>query len=497
MFKNKNVLIFGLGKLGGGLSAVEFFIKNKANIRITDLKNRKDLKREIIKINKLKNKYNYSKKIEFILGEHKKEDFNWAEIVMVNPAISYKNKFVIYSQKNKKLVINDCYLFFNLAKGEIIALTGTRGKTTTTYFIYQLFKKFISKLTHIGGNQPDKSLLKILKISSNNFIHILELSSFQLEFYRKNLRSPKIAIITNLYEDHLNRYQTMEEYGKTKAKIFLNQKEDDFLILNYDNKWTKFFLKLKPKSHIFYVSLKKLPLNLNGIYYIKNNIYIRQGKREFSFQLNKELLLLWGRHNIYNLMFALITLFIYSHYQNKKIEWQKVVRFLPNLKFPPFRQQIIYQNEKIKIINDSASTAPQAAIEAIEKFSFIDHQIILIIGGTDKNLNFSNLAKVIKKYIEPKNLIVLEGSASLKIIEELKKIKYNLKEIHQVNNLKECVNLAFQLIKNNKKSIILFSPAAASFEKFKNEFDRGKKFNQLIRYYLKNEKDINRNKTNR
>jgi UDP-N-acetylmuramoylalanine--D-glutamate ligase len=486
MFKNKKVLIFGLGILGGGLASVEYFIKHRAILRITDLKTKDKLDQEIKKINRIAQKYNYDKKIVYILGKHRKEDFDWSNIVVVNPAISYKNEFVRYALKRGKLVINDCYLFFKNSQGELIALTGTRGKTTTTYLIYQLFKNFISKKIFLAGNQPDKSLLKIIDKTTPNSISILELSSFQLEFYQKNLKAPKIAIITNIYEDHLNRYQNMEEYAKIKAKIFSNQNKDDFLILNYDNPWIKYFLSLKPKSKIYFISFKELPSLLNGLFIKNNYLLFRNAYSESKINLNiKKIIKNIGKHNLSNLMIALLTLIIFSEYKGIKLNKNRLKDVYKILSFPSFRQELIYKNKNLIIINDSASTAPQATLEAINRFFKKNINLILIIGGTDKNLDYQELSTLIKQKIKNKNLIILQGSASNKIIAELKKLKYNLDESQIFNNLSECTQRALQLVKKNKKNIILFSPAAASFEKFKNEFDRGEKFNQLIKNFLK------------
>jgi UDP-N-acetylmuramoylalanine--D-glutamate ligase len=131
------------------------------------------------------------------------------------------------------------------------------------------------------------------------------------------------------------------------------------------------------------------------------------------------------------------------------------------------------------IVNDSAATSPDATINAIERFKKYKN-LILITGGTDKNLDFKDLAKKIKKEIKPRNLILLNGSATKKLIEELRKIKYPLIEENIFEDLREAVKRAFY-----HEGLILFSPASASFEKFKNEFDRGKKFNKIIKSMLK------------
>jgi UDP-N-acetylmuramoylalanine--D-glutamate ligase len=307
--KNKNVLIFGLGLLGGGVEAVKWFYKNGAKIIITDKKTKKELLSSIKKLKKIKAKY--------ILGKHRFEDIDSSDIVYFNPGVGYKSEWANYAKEKGKEVVNDCYLFFKYAKGDIIAITGTRGKTTTTTWIYELFRGLSGFKTDttdsiyprksaldpyesvlLGGNQPEKSLFKILDKTKQNSISVLEISSFQLEFYsiadkhgfkygltridietadkHGFIKAPKIAIITNIYNDHLNRYSGFEEYASIKAKIFQNQTKNDFLILNLDNEWTNFFLNLKPKSQVYFVSLKKKPKK--GIYIKNEKVFIRDQK---------------------------------------------------------------------------------------------------------------------------------------------------------------------------------------------------------------------------
>jgi UDP-N-acetylmuramoylalanine-D-glutamate ligase len=625
-FKGKKVLIFGLGLLGGGIEAAKWFYKNGAKIIITDKKTKKELLLSIKRLKKIKAKY--------VLGKHRFEDIDRADIVYFNPGVSYKSEWVKYAKKKGKEVVNDCYIFFKYAKGDIIAITGTRGKTTTTTWIYELLtqtlqterrlggqytdyadltrteQKSISaksalssaKSTLLGGNQPEKSLFKILDKTKEDTISVLEISSFQLEFYPTDkcgfvngfsrindhpadkcrfVKAPKIAIITNIYNDHLNRYSSFEEYASIKAKIFQNQTENDYLILNLDNEWTNFFLNLKPKSQVYFVSLRGLPqtkrrqfgqVKVRGGIYIKNEkVFIcdtspglepdmlpgyqpdgtpglkpdisgdhpgnlsgrypgkildnKSGKhpgdksgnhpgksiifRDYELFSIKKFKEIYGEHNLYNLLFALLAVYLYlksKNIKNPQDKIKKLKNFILNLKTPKFRQEIVYKDKNLMIVNDSAATSPDATINAIERFKKYK-DLILITGGTDKNLDFEELAKKIKKEIKPENLILLNGSATKKLIEELRKIKYPLIEENIFEDLREAIhhglmrilklinadskqigtnkNDPYRSVLNPHTSVILFSPASASFEKFKNEFDRGKKFNKIINGMLK------------
>jgi UDP-N-acetylmuramoylalanine--D-glutamate ligase len=601
-FKGKKVLIFGLGLLGGGIEAAKWFYKNGAKIIITDKKTKKELLPSIKRLKKIKAKY--------ILGEHRFEDIDSSDIIYFNPGVSYKSEWVNYAKEKEKEVANDCYLFFKYAKGDVIAITGTRGKTTTTTWIYELLRQVYNDYTNnrhnklpelndridftriarpnniieyktnnksfgpdsgnefghnsgrdvlLGGNQPERSLFKILDKTKEDSISVLEISSFQLEFYptdkcgftnglirindynaneRGFVKAPKIAIITNIYNDHLNRYSSFEEYASVKAKIFQNQTENDYLILNLDNNWTNFFLSLKPKSQVYFVSLRGPIRTKHGHFgqvKVKGGIYIKDEKMfiedETNDCLRKSALSLpvstfkeiYGEHNFYNLLFAILAVYLYLKSKNIKDPQDKIKKlknFILNLKTPEFRQEIVYKDKNLMIVNDSAATSPDATINAIERFKkYIRpksprevrkslQNLILITGGTDKNLDFKDLAKKIKKEIKPENLILLNGSATKKLIGELRKLKYPLIEENIFEDLREAVYCGLTLIltqinadknirdhqrdKNPRKSalyprlsVVLFSPASASFEKFKNEFDRGKKFNKIIKAMLK------------
>lgn len=461
--KNKKVLLAGLGILGGGFATANFLLKDGANLTITDKKNRKELEPILKKLKK-------RKKIKFILGEHRIEDFKNNDVIIFNPAVSVLSPWVRLAKKYKKQIENDFTLFLNFLekekKSDYIAVTGTRGKTTTATWINHFLENSV-----LGGNMPELGLLKI--IAKNKNLFVLEISSFQLEFMRKNLKAPKVALITNLYVDHLNRHKTLKNYLRMKSKIFLNQTENDFLVLNADNKYTKDFLKFKPKSKIYYFSINLLPAREDGLFLRGKNIYFQEnGRKKFICAVFDMPI-----HQKYNLLASLLASYLF------KKRWSILVGRIKKLPSVPFRQEIVFNNGKLKIINDTAATSPDATIAALKRFSGENKELVLVTGGTDKNLVFADLAKKIRRYIHPQNLFLLEGSATIKLINELKKINFFNKGVEQIfNTLKDILTNIF---KKKKSGIILFSPASASFEKFKNEFDRGKEFNNLVKNIFK------------
>lgn len=455
--KNKKVLLVGLGILGGGLSMAKYLLSKGAKLTITDLRNKKMLSLMIKKL---------PVSVKYVLGRHRKEDFEKADIIIFNPAVSIFSEWAKLAQKLRKEYYNDYTFFLEILDGkkpkpQMIGITGTRGKTITTLWINHLIPKSV-----LGGNIPDKNLFKISSKKTDWFV--LELSSFQLEYAALDTPSPHIAVITNIYNDHLNRYGKFDIYARMKFNIFASQTKDDYLILNADEDITKEILKEKPKSNVYYTSGKKLPISKNGLYFLNDTIYFQKNKRsEKVFNISK-----LSRHEKANLLCAVLAAYLSGE------KWNAIKTKLKNLPMAPLRQETILKNSKITIINDSAGTSPDATIAAIEKFGE-DDDFVLITGGTDKELDFSGLARKINDIIPPKNFYLLSGSGTDKLIKELRVWDYKMNK--PSDNLTDIVKT---ILKNHKTGTIVFSPGCASFEKYKNEFDRGSQFNNLVSKYI-------------
>jgi len=397
-FKDKKVVIMGLGLHGGGKGVAKFFSKQGADVLVTDLKTKKQLKRSIDKLKGLP--------VKFVLGKHKEKDFIEADLIIKNPAVRSDSRYLNIAKKHKVAVKTDIQIFFDLFKGQIIGITGTKGKTTAATLIYNLLKTKYSN-TFLGGNIGISPLEVLEKVNKKSKV-VLELSSFELEDLKK---SPHIALVTTIFEDHLNRYKSFKQYINSKKPIFKFQDKRDILFLNKDNKYTKSFAKEAKGKVIFF---KK------GEAAVKVAEYFKIPKKDI-----------------------------------KKV--------LCSFKGVAHRQEYITTIKGVKYINDTASTTPQSTIMAIEKFK----NIVLIAGGEDKNLNYEELRKKIKKQV--KHLILFPGSASNKIKKEL--------DYTPANSMKQAVIKASRIAQ--KGDVVLLSPASASFNMFENEFDRG---NQFVKY---------------
>jgi len=464
--KGKKVLVVVLGIYGGGAATAKWLFRNGAEVTVTDFRTEKELEgtMKLFTPNERKN-------IRFVLGGQKEEDFSSHDIIVLGPGVPKESPYLSVAEKAGKQIENDASLFFRFVQNPVIAVTGTRGKSTTTSWLsYLLGKKYGPFLP--TGNNPERAFLKELaELKDEKRPVIAEMSSWQLEYLGVSKKAPSIAVITNLFPDHLNRYKDgMKGYAEAKANIFLYQNADDFLVLNDMNEWTPFFLSKKPKAQILYFSQKPLAKGKNGVFLRGGKIIFRLEKKEETLFDSKEFYEKMGSHNMDNLLATLLAVRLFDP---KFRVTKKMIDMLPQIRF---REEVVYKKNGLMIVNDSASTSPDASIAGIRRF----RNCVLITGGTDKDLDFGELAKEIKKSIPQENLILLNGSATRKLIFALGKLGYfKTKKIMLFETLEECFGVAVSALPR-KKGTILFSPGSASFEKFRNEFDRGEKFNRII-----------------
>jgi len=430
-YQGKKILVVGLGILGGGLGIAKFFSEIGAYVTVTDKKKKEDL---LTSINKLKS----FKNINFHLGGHFLEDFLKVDLIFKGPSVPWDLPEIVKASKKGIPVEMEMAFVAKYFPGKIIGVTGTRGKSTTTFMIYSLLKEF-KKEVLLGGGLPNISTIQYLKIASENSFLVAELSSWSLSAFHREKISPHIAVFTSFYPDHLNFYQNLDDYFYDKAAIFLYQKENDFLIANER-------LKLQ---------IEKYPSLGKRIYFKKN---------DFPEKLN----FLIGDHNLENAAACLKVADILNFSQ------EKALNIIKNFSGLPFRLQKVKEKNGVLFINDTTSTTPVATEKAIDAFS--QKKIILILGGNSKNLPFDYL---VKKLAKVEKIILLAGSFTKEIMPILTQ-KYKSKCVGPFNDLKEAVEEAYKIGLSFKEAVVLFSPGATSFAMFKNEFHRGEEFNRIV-----------------
>ena len=468
-FKGKKVLVFGLGLLGGGVATTNWLLRQGAQVTVTDLKTEEQLKTSLEKING---------QVVLKLGGHSEEDIRSHDVIVCNQDVSINNPYIQLAFKEGKRVETEGTLFFKLFPKRIVGITGTRGKTTTTAWTTVFLQSTLRATT--AGNWGDVNpFLEIVDKGKNFDVVVAEIPSFQLEYFYLIDRSPEVAIITNLSPDHLNRHGDMKGYALAKANLFKHQTSDQHLILNRDNEWTEFFISQKPKSHIWQFSRTKLPGNVDGIYYEGSKIFLQEKANAQSILSIGNFVKEKGEHNLENLLASSLA----AHLAG--IPWEKIQAAVPSLPQVKFRQEIIFKNEKLTIINDTTATSPEGAIAALKRFA--GPNTILIAGGTDRQLEFSDWADAVTRYITKGNLILLGGSATDKMMVALKERGFDANTFSVQETLAKAVAAGLAKVRHQEGAVLVFSPGAKSFEKFLNEFDRGEQFNALIKKELGHE----------
>ena len=421
----KLILIYGFGK--SGHSSYEFLKKNNT-CKIIDDNHQKivsNLKKKFINPKKLKKFY--------------------FDFIVLSPGIDIKNcKLSKYLKKNKSKIISELDIFYlSYPKVKSIAITGTNGKSTTSKLLYEVLKakKIDARLT---GNIGFPILLE--KKIKNETVFIIEASSYQLD-YSKFFRSNYSAIL-NISPDHIERHRSLRKYVEAKFKIIKKQKKGDFAFINNNNKFlNKILKKNKIKSKISYVNYKKYLSKTKML----NNDYFNNSS------------------NLKNLSFV----FAISKYL--KIDTKMVIEVANKFKGLKYRQQIIYNSKKLKIINDSKSTSLSSTRPLLETYK----NIYWLLGGQTKKNDTFNLNK---KYFNNINAYIYGNNTSFfkRILSN--KIKYSI-----FYNINKSLEIIFKDINKNQdyKKVLLFSPAAASFDQFQNFEERGKYFNKIIQKYVK------------
>ncbi len=429
-YAGKKVLILGLGINQGGVGAAKFFAKQGAQVVVTDLKTKAELQQSIDQLAEFP-------EIEYILGEHRFEDIDNADLIIRNPALKPDNPYLVYAKEHGKEVEMDLGIFVQFVNPQqIIGVTGSKGKSTTASLIYEILSQN-NKNVIFAGN-IGRSMLDTIEHVTEDSIVILELSSFQLQALETHKVSPHWAVITNIFPEHLNYHQTMENYVDAKRQITAYQTEKDFLFLNKNDEVTHQPVFLKDlKAQIIEFAVDQLPTPVKT-------------------QLP-------GEHNLENIAGAVAVA------QSLGIEQSAALTAVEDFSGVEFRLQMIKEYNGVTIINDSAATNPQAAIEALKSFP----DSLLVVGGMNKNLSYEDLAKAVDQY--GKKVFLIEGDAT----EDLKKFMVNKdKIVGEYNNLDA---LAKDLLAQAQKGdVILFSPGATSFNFWKNEFDRGRQFNTAV-----------------
>lgn len=458
--RNKQkILILGLGRYtaGSGVSAALYFARRGDDVIVTDAFPAKEVKENVAQLKKFKN-------VKFHLGKLNPKDIDWADIIAKNPGVRRNDPMFLRAQKLSKPIVNDITIFLQKCPCKVVGITGTRGKTTTTAWIGDMLKRS-NKRAFVGGNITVSPLTFLSKLKKTD-IAVVELSSWMLETCGSVGVSPNIAVWTNVMEDHLNTYDGLEDYAEAKAQIMRHQHPQGVFIPNLDDKLVASYVAEAPSIIKGFSAKKK---SQSAAWISNGSLMIKDGKKNIEV-IKISQIGLGGAHNIANALAATVA----AHEAGATLKG--IRESLQKFVGMPYRQQIIAVKKGIAFVNDTTATTPDAALAAISRFYDKDHTLHWICGGAEKDLPYEKLmAKVKGKKI---NARVLDGTAFKRFTGAMKKKGIQFaKDTSLKSAFDNCLKQA------KKGDTVLLSPACASFGMFKNEFDRGDQFNDLVKKF--------------
>ena len=449
--KNKKVAIIGMGVSNAPL--FEYLSKFNCNITVFDKRTEEKIDSEILnKVRELNINHHF--------GEDNLSYLKGFDIIFRSPSCRPDTKEVVLEVERGAVLTSEIELLLELCPGKIIGITGSDGKTTTTTLIYEMIKKK-GYHCYLGGNIGMPIFTKVREMTPDSVV-VLELSSFQL---MDTKISPNIAVITNIEPNHLDIHKSYEEYIDCKENIFRYQTEKDILVTNFNNEITKKLSKKAPGKVIYFTSKSKLE---NGYFYEDGIIKKSEdGLRHHIIQTKD--IPLKGVHNYENICTALA-----ATESLVDIDTQREV--IENFKGVEHRLEFVRELNGVKWYNDSIGTSPSRTIAGLNSF---EEEIVLIAGGYDKHLDYTPIAEPIIKNVSQ---LVLMGATAPKIYDAVtKELEAQGKSmpIHMCDSLIEAIQTAQKVAK--KDQVVLFSPASASFDLFKNFAERGDKFKELVK----------------
>ncbi|MDH7599893.1 MAG: UDP-N-acetylmuramoyl-L-alanine--D-glutamate ligase [Sedimentisphaerales bacterium] len=446
--KGKTVLVLGLGRFGGGVDAALFLARSGSRVIVSDAARPETLQQSLAQLAGLEN-------IDLRIGQHRPADVEEADLLLVNPAVPDESPYLATARALGRPITTAVNLFFQHCPARIIGVTGSNGKSTTAALIAFLLEKARPQdatygMVWLSGNIGNIPLLGLLDQIRPEDLVVLELSSFQIPYLELIGKGPKVAVLTNLTPNHLDRHKTFEAYCLAKEPLFALQ-------------------PLDPKDPALSVFNQEDPVGME--WYRRYSGQPGRFCRTFSpDQLSAELthaLPLPGRINQANLAAAMV---VAGHFS---VTDQAAAMVLPAFKGLPHRLELVATIDGVRYYNDSIATTPESAIAALEAF---EQPKIIIAGGSDKGLSYQAFGQVVAKRAK---VAVLVGATAQRIAEAIMACPDNQAKIIFVKTFEQAVYLASQNAQPG--DVVLLSPASASFDMFDNFQQRGLEFARLVR----------------
>lgn len=444
--KNKKVLVFGSGI--SGIGAGKLLEQVGASVVLYDGK--ETLDKEVLKA-----QLGDDTKAEIILGELSEEVMETLDLVVMSPGVPTDLPVVLKMRDMGIQIWGEVELAYTYGKGDVLAITGTNGKTTTTALLGEIMKNYKESVFVVGniGNPYTAAALEMREDS----VAVAEMSSFQLETIHEF--RPKVSAILNITPDHLNRHHTMEAYIKAKEDIAKNQTKEDTCVLNYEDEVTRKIGENVKANVLYFSSQRKLD---RGIYLDDGNIIFRQDEEILVCNVNE--LKLLGTHNYENVMAAVAMAAAYG------TPMEVIRRTIKEFAGVEHRIEFVREKDGVAYYNDSKGTNPDAAIKGIQA---MNRPTVLIGGGYDKDSEYEEWIQAFDGKVK---LLVLVGATKEKIAEAAERVGFV--SYVMADSFEEAVEKCIEAAEPG--NAVLLSPACASWGMFKNYEERGDKFKELV-----------------
>jgi UDP-N-acetylmuramoylalanine--D-glutamate ligase len=442
--KNKRVLVVGIGR--SGIASALFLQSRGAQVTVSDAKSEDQLREEIPVL--------LDHGIAVETGRHGERTFQNQDLIVVSPGVPADAQPLAQARALGEQVIGEIELAAEFLTGPIIAITGSNGKTTTTMLVGEILAKAGVK-TLVGGN-IGKPAISLVEQATPESVTVLEVSSFQLETIRKF--RPKVAVVLNVTPDHLDRHGTFEAYAAAKARIFENQREHDFVVLNADDA-TCVAMAEDAKPQVFWFNRKHEVQQ--GTFVRQGIVHLQRDGAEHEIMPVSEIPLK-GAHNVENVLAAICAAELMGCSPD-------VIRnAIREFKAVEHRLQYVASIRGVEYYNDSKATNVDATIKALESFAGNIH---LILGGKDKGSDYTVLNALLRERVK---CVYTIGAAA----EKIEKHIAGAAKIVSSGTMQAAVSQASANAQSG--DIVLLAPACASFDQFQNYEHRGRVFKELV-----------------
>ena len=447
----KNVLVVGCGI--SGIGSTQLLEKVGAIPVLFDENTKVDAEA-------VRNKFQEGTRAEIRIGQLPEEVKSRIELVVLSPGVPSDTAFADSFRQKNIPVIGEIELAYLCGKGNILAITGTNGKTTTTALTGKIMQEYFTSSFVVGniGNPYTGAVLEMQEDS----VTVAEISSFQLETTKEF--HPKVSAILNITPDHLDRHHTMENYVKTKQDITKNQTKEDFCVLNYDDPYTEEFTGKCPAKVVYFSSVCKLE---NGYFLDGEEIKCAMDGQEVTLMNIHEMKLL-GIHNVENVMAAI------AISESFGVPRDHILQVVKNFTAVEHRIEYVTTIQGVDYYNDSKGTNPDAAIKAVQA---MNRPTIVIGGGYDKDSTYDEW---IESFGDKVKYLILLGQTKEKIAACAKQHAFT--KVVLTDSLEEAVKISYEKAEDGEA--VLLSPACASWGMFPNYEVRGRRFKELV-YELK------------